>query len=209
MPAALACTLALLAPPAVAQQTSASPPPDEPPGRRLAASEPQGSAPVSVERIRQHLDQKPAHPLRGLDVQPPLQPEPKPPPEGPPRFRVEIKAPEKTLLEELLETIGSNSGPVPLGGLYGYEQQRLTNPPGRNPLSQPYAAFSGGELITILVENLVGRYFAGRLVNAVTAAERARVEAQAREEVQRAIAAYCAAQPNRADIRICGPPDGP
>ena len=56
----------------------------------------------------------------------------------------------------------------------------------------------------MLVENLVGKYLAGKAVNAVTSAERAHAEAAAREEVHRAIAEYCAAQPSHgAGIEIC------
>ena len=62
---------------------------------------------------------------------------------------------------------------------------------------QPYAAFSGGELLTILIENLVGQISRrqGRQRD-VSNAERARAEANAREEVRAAVAQYCNAQPN-------------
>ena len=74
-----------------------------------------------------------------------------------------------------------------------------------NPLRQPYAAFSGGELLTILIENLVGKYLGGRAIDAVSNAERARAEASAKEEVRSAVAQYCAAQPNGgAGVQICG-----
>jgi hypothetical protein len=73
-----------------------------------------------------------------------------------------------------------------------------------NPLRQPYAAFSQGELLTILIENLVGKYLGGKAVNAVSSAERAHAESAAREEVKQAIRDYCAAQPNNgAGIQIC------
>ena len=50
---------------------------------------------------------------------------------------------------------------------------------------QPYAAFSGGQLLTILIENLVGKYLGGKMVDAVSAAERKRAEAAARERSER------------------------
>ena len=92
------------------------------------------------------------------------------------------------------------------GGLYAYEQQRQLFPSVDNPLVQPYAAFNQGELLTILVENLMFKYLAGRAMHAISAAERERAEAAAKEEVSHAIAEYCGAQPNRgAGIQICVP----
>jgi hypothetical protein len=96
---------------------------------------------------------------------------------------------------------------VPAGGLYGFEQQRRLFNPTDRPLQQPYAAFSGGELITIALENLIAKYLGGPLINAVSQAERNRAERAAREEIEREIAAYCAARPDRADIQICTTPD--
>jgi len=148
--------------------------------------------PVSVNRIRQALAQ-PAEPLKGLKGL-----------DETPTFRVEVR--ERMKIDELLQSLNFKSGPPVPGGLYGYEQQRLLNPPVNNPLAQPYAAFNQGELMTILVENLVGRYLAGRAMSAITSAERARAEAAAKDEVSHAIAEYCAAQPNRgAGIQICSP----
>ena len=76
------------------------------------------------------------------------------------------------------------------------------------PLAQPYAAFSGSELITVAIENLIGRYLGGRVVNGISDAERARAEHTARQEVDKAITDYCAARPDRSDIQLCiSPPD--
>jgi hypothetical protein len=109
-------------------------------------------------------------------------------------------------IDELLQSLNYKSGPAVPGGLYAYEQQRQLFPAVNNPLAQPYAAFSQGELVTILVENLLGRYLAGRAMNAISSSERARAEAAAKEEVTHAIAEYCAAQPDHgAGIRICTP----
>jgi hypothetical protein len=90
-------------------------------------------------------------------------------------------------------------GPPPPGGLYAYEQQRLLFNPTNEPLVQPFAAFTGGQLITLAIENLVGRY----LFNRVTGARQSRTERVVREEVRRTIAEFCAKQPDRARIEIC------
>jgi hypothetical protein len=84
------------------------------------------------------------------------------------------------------------------------EQQRLMFNPVDRPLMQPFAAFNQGELLTLLVENLVGKYLAGRAVNAVSKLERERAESNAREEVRAAVGQYCNSQPNAgAGIQIC------
>jgi hypothetical protein len=153
-------------------------------------AEPSLNLPVSVNRIRQALAQ-PAEPLiglRGLDETP--------------TFRVEIR--ERMKIEELLQSLNYKSGPAVPGGLYAYEQQRQLFNPVDYPYMQPYSAFSQGELITIVVENLVEKYLAGRAMHAISSAERARAEAAAKEEVSHAIADYCAGQPGHGEgIRIC------
>jgi hypothetical protein len=79
-------------------------------------------------------------------------------------------------------------------------------PPVDNPLAQPYAAFNQGQLLTILVENLVGKYLVGRTAEAITKSVRERAEAAARKEVVAAVAEYCAAKPNGgAGIELCAP----
>jgi hypothetical protein len=71
-------------------------------------------------------------------------------------------------------------------------------------MRQPYAAFSQSELLTIVIENLVGKYLGDKAMNAVTSAQRSAAEQAARHEVQIAVADYCAAQPNRgAGIYLC------
>ena len=73
-----------------------------------------------------------------------------------------------------------------------------------NPLRQPLSAFSQPELLTILIENLVGHYLAGKTGEAISKAERARAEAQAKDEVRAAVAEYCNAQPNAGiGLQIC------
>jgi hypothetical protein len=105
-----------------------------------------------------------------------------------------------------MKKLDFKSGPAPAGGLYGFEQQRRLFSPTDYPLMQPYAAFNGGELITIALENLIARYLGGPALNALTQAARTRAEQAAREEVNREIAAYCAARPDRADIQLCTAP---
>ena len=144
--------------------------------------------PVSLDKIREGLQQTPALSLRTLDERP--------------TFRVQIR--ERQKIEELLASLNFKTGPTPAGGIYMYEQQRQMFNPVDRPLMQPYAAFSQGELLTILFENLVGRYLAGKVGSAISKAERERAEAHAREEVHAAVAQYCNAQPNLgAGIQIC------
>jgi hypothetical protein len=146
--------------------------------------------PVSLDKIKKELEQPPPQLLRGLDDKP--------------TFKLEIQEKPKISLDDLLRSLDFKAGPVPAGGVHAFELQRQVFNPTNNPLSQPYAAFSQGELLTILVENLVGKYLAGKASNAITSAMRDRAVSAAREEVQQAITEYCAAQPNRgAGIQIC------
>jgi len=189
----LVLTAALMAAPARAQQPPASAPPDTSPGqtapREDTAGDSDHSLPVSLNKIREALQQPPSpFSLRTLDERP--------------TFRVQIQ--ERMKIEELLASLNFKTSPAPGGGLYGFEQQRQMFPAVDNPLRQPYAAFNQPELLTILIENLVGRYLAGKAINAVTGAERAHAEAAARAEVRQAVSEYCGAQPNAGSgILIC------
>ncbi|MBZ5555958.1 MAG: hypothetical protein LAO77_01650 [Acidobacteriia bacterium] len=148
-----------------------------------------GTLPVSLDKIRGALQQKQAITLRTLDERP--------------TFRVQIL--ERQRIEELLATLNfKSSSPAPAGGLYGYEQQRQIWNPVDNPMMQPFAAFNQGELLTIALENLIGKYVVGQGVTAVKNAIRTSQANAAREEVRQAITDYCAAQPNNgAGIAIC------
>jgi len=144
--------------------------------------------PVSLEHIRKALEQQPAQPLLKLPDHP--------------TFRIEVQ--ERSRLQELLSTLDFRSGPTPAGGVYAAEMQRVMFPSVSNPLMQPYAAFNQPELMTIIIENLVGKYLIGKAFGSITAADRERAEAAAREEVRQTIAQYCAGQPNGgAGIKIC------
>ena len=193
---ALLFTAILTASPSAAQQTPPSAAPDSSSaGQDKAqtkidndAKNPESTLPVSLEKIKRGLQQTPAISLRTLDERP--------------TFRVQIR--ERQKIEELLATLNFKTGPTPAGGLYMYEQQRQMFNPVDRPLMQPYAAFSGGELLTILIENLVGKYLGGKAVDAVSKLERARAEANAREEVRAAVEQYCNAQPNAGvGLQIC------
>jgi hypothetical protein len=189
---ALLLTVCLGAAPVSAQQADPSSPAANPSPQADAKSTP--DLPVSLDKIRDALE-RPAAPgqlLRALDNG------------KQPDFRVEIR--EKRKLDELIATLDFKSGPTPAGGVYAFEQQRMLFPPVDNPLAQPYAAFSQGQLLTILVENLVGKYLAEKAVSAVTKAVRERAEAEARREVEEAIAEYCASKPDHgAAIQLCTP----
>jgi hypothetical protein len=144
--------------------------------------------PVSIDHIRKALEEQPAQPLLKLPDQP--------------TFKIQVQ--ERNRLQDLLATLDFKGGPTPAGGLYAAEMQRVMFPSVSNPLVQPYAAFNQPELLTIIIENLVGKYLIGKAFNAISAAERDRAEAAAREEVRQTIAQYCAGQPNNgAGIKIC------
>jgi hypothetical protein len=193
---ALLFTAILTASPSAAQQTPPSVAPDSSSaGQDKAqtkndkdAKNPESTLPVSLEKIKQGLQQTPAISLRALDERP--------------TFRLQIL--ERRKIEELLATLNFKTGPTPAGGIYMAEQQRLMFNPVDRPLMQPYAAFSGTELFTILIENLVGKSLGGKAVTAVSKMERARAEASAREEVRAAVEQYCNAQPNAGvGLQIC------
>ncbi len=183
----LAALLAGSATPAAAQQPST---PETPPASTAEdnpAAETQTSLPVSVDRIREELAKTPAVPLiRGLNEQP--------------TFRSGVE--ERITLEHFFKPEDFQVGPVPPGGLYAYEMQRVVSNPVSDPLAQPYAAFSGGQLLTIAIENLLFKYLGGRLTRAF--ADDTAAQAAAEAEVARAIAEYCAAQPGGGvRIEIC------
>ena len=176
-------TAILTAAPLCAQTPAASSP-------REAASSSQDSAlPVSLGKIRGALEQKQTITLRTLDERP--------------TFRVQIL--ERQRIEELLATLNfKSSSPAAGGGLYGYEQQRQMWNAVDNPMMQPFAAFNQGELLTIALENLIGRYIGGQAITAVKNKIKMSAATAAREEVRQAITDYCAAQPNGgASITIC------
>jgi hypothetical protein len=171
---------------AAAQQSTPSPDSSAPApaaGQTAAPAEtaPTGDLPVSLDRIREGLAKPPqGTALKHLDIKP--------------DFIVRVE--ERDHILSILSKLDLKSGPAPLGGLNAYEQQqRIFNKTDR-PLQQPYAAYSGGELITLAIEGLMQKYLGGPLVNSFTTAQRERAERAAREEVALAIADYCDARPD-------------
>ena len=175
-------TATLVAAPARGQQAPASPPQDTP------AKDQELNLPVSLDKIKEALQQTPTISLRTIDERPTV--------------RVQIR--ERMKIEELIASLNFKAGPIPAGGVYMQEMQRVMFPSVDNPLVQPFAAFNQGQLLTILIENLVGKYLGGKTLGAISKAERARAEAAAREEVRTAVAEYCNAQPNAGiGLAIC------
>ena len=129
--------------------------------------------PVSLERIREALASDKPSILDALDLQP--------------NFRVEVQENHPNF-GEMLSAEKMRGGPVPPGGLYAYEQQRMLFPNSTPPL------FSFDTLP--LFRELVG---------AIGDMRRARGAAAARQEVERAMAVFCAAQPGGGEgIAGCG-----
>jgi len=180
--------------PAAAQETETSPKGDaRAPKRSTGADAPE--LPVSLDHIREEL----AKPDRPLTIRI----------DEPADFRSNVTTQQK--LDDLIKSFDFRAGPVPSGGLYAYEQQRLVFNPTNNPLVQPYAAFNGGELLTVAAESLLEHYAGGKAIGALTKAERTRAEAAARADVLRAITEYCEAQPAKGEREpICQSlPDSP
>jgi hypothetical protein len=146
-----------------------------------SSSAPAGDLPVSLDRIREGL----AKPAPGSTLK-----------------NVELKADFVVRVEErahflkILDSLKIEGGPAPLGGLNAHEQRERAFPKTERPLQQPYAAFSGGELLTLAIQGLVQKYLGGALINAVSNAQRASAERAARQEVASAVVEYCDAQPD-------------
>jgi hypothetical protein len=192
---ALLFTAILLASPAAAQPPASSSrlekPETEDSQNPPAATPDEPTLPVSVAKIREALETTPLLSLRTIDERP--------------VFRIQIQ--ERQRLEELLATLNFKAGPVPAGGVYMAEQNRIMFPPVDNPLRQTLGAFNQSELLTILIENLVGKYLGGKAMNGISKGERTKAEAAAKDEVRAAVAQYCSAQPNNgASIQICDTP---
>lgn len=110
------------------------------------------------------------------------------PPEVKPDFVVHIS--ERERFEKMMPPWDFRSGPVPPGGLYAWEQLQRSGV----AMAQPLISV---DLMAIARE----------IGGAISAARTAHATAQAREEVRRAIAAFCAAQSDGgAGIAICTVP---
>jgi hypothetical protein len=187
---ALLFTATLCAAPARAQEPGTSTSQDATKEQASAGQDP-ARLPVSVAKIREALETTPLLSLRTIDERP--------------TFRIQIQ--EKQKLEELLATLKFKPVPVPAGGVNMAEQNRIMFPWVDNPLRQQFGAFNQSELLTILIENLVGKYLGGKAINAVSKAERSNAEAAAKDEVRAAVTQYCSSQPrDGAGIQICDTP---
>src|SRR5688500_13891121 len=153
---ALAAIFGLVTLPAFGQTT----PSEKPAAEQAPATSTQDTPtlPVSLEKIKGALAQEPVETLRGLN--------------GQAHFKVEIRERSKITLEDLIASMDFKTGPTVAGGIYAYEQNRLAFPSVDNPLRQPYAAFSQSELLTLVIEHLIGKYLGGKALNAVTGAQR-------------------------------------
>lgn len=138
--------------------------------------QPTSELPVSLDRIREGLAKSATGTgLKNIDLKP--------------DFVVRVE--ERDHLQEILSKLDFKSGPTPPGGIYAYEQQQRAINKIERPLQQPYAAFSGGELITLAIEGLVQKYLGAKIGEVISSAQRASAERAAREEVATAIAVYC------------------
>jgi hypothetical protein len=108
-------------------------------------------------------------------------------PDTRPRADFVVTVTEKSWFERTMPPVDFRSGPVPPGGLYAYEQQRRLNPEMPMPL------------FNISLLPLVSGVFHG-----FSSARQAQSSSEAHREVLRAVAEYCAAQPNGGTaIAIC------
>jgi hypothetical protein len=167
--------------PVFAQQTQTSGTPKESSLSQPGNNEAPLNLPVSLDKIREGLAQPPpAEPLKGLNEQQPT-------------FRLEIREQQK--FDELVSKLKFDKGgpPVP-GGIDAYEQYQRAFPRINNPLAQPYAGFSTGEIMTLSVEALIEKYVAKKMVNMIGDTLRAQAEREAREEVARSLAQFWASQ---------------
>lgn len=158
-------------------------PPDDPADRSRADS------PVSLDRIREGLAKPPrGSALKNVDLKP--------------DFVIYVE--ENDHIQAVLSKLETKSGPAPAGGLYGYEQQQRAFGKSDRPLQQPYAAFSGGELITLAIEGLAQKFLGGAIASGISTAQRERAEQDARREVAQAILDYCDGMPDGGrNLHLC------
>ena len=144
----------------------------------------QSNLPVSVERIRQALSEIREGKTLLDDAN-----------RQRPDFKVTVE--EGLAVEKYLKFENLNVPAPPPGGIYAYELQRQFNNSVDNPLTQPYAAFSGAQFATLAIEGVVGYLLGNMISSGVSSAARAKAESAARTEVARAIAEYCGSRPKQ------------
>jgi hypothetical protein len=164
------------------------------PSASIEATRPSSGAdiPVSLGRIRDGLSRATLKPLdltAGSEIQP--------------DYRVDIR--QQLPIERFFRPEDFKGGPVPPGGVYGYEMQRvMTGNPNRNPGAQPYGGFTHGELVQVAGTSILFGLVSKLLTRGIGSSLRSYKEGQAREEVTTAIREYCAAQPRGGEgITIC------
>lgn len=160
---ALVLVLAVPPGPATAQTPTASA--AESDERAASGEEPKAPLQVSLDRIRQGLERP--QPLRTAIDRTPA-----------PTFRVTV---EERLppIERWLGDPRDLAGGPPVGSPTHAEIQRLTTP----PLAQPYAAFTGGELLTVAITSLLSALAIKASAGAVGEWLQSRDERKAREQV--------------------------
>ena len=156
-----------------------------------AQDAPAAELPVSLDRIRQLLAQAPTEPLIGRSS---------------PRPDFKITIEERRFLLDILDTLGAKTGPAPPGGLYANEIQRQVWSTRNSPLGRPYAAYTSSELVQVSLTSILYSLTTKYMTDSVKAFSRAQAEAAAHGEVQRAIAEYCTASPDRAFVDLCAMP---
>jgi hypothetical protein len=184
----LALALLCAAAPVAAQEPETSPAT----GTASPADDNTAKLPVSLDAIRKGLEKadKPEEQLKGLDQ--------------PVHFKVEVQ--EKAKMPENVFTGIDWSSPAVPGGIYAYELQQVLFPKTDNPLAQPYAAYSQGELLQVSLTTLLQQLLTPKVVQGVANAGRAHDEQAARDELAKALAEFCASKPdNGAGIFGCDP----
>lgn len=177
------CGLALGTSSAVlkAQPPEASKPADMASPSEEPAVDAATSLPVSLARIKKDLARAETAPgLRGLNETP--------------HFKVEVVEQARNWVPYF--TGADFSSPTVPGGNYAYELQQVIFPKTRYPLAQPYAAFNGGELLTVSITTMLQQLLTPEVIKGVQAARAAHDRQAVRDELERALAEYCAQQPN-------------
>jgi hypothetical protein len=188
---ALMLAAVCVAAPALAQEQTTSTASDT----ASPADDSAAKLPVSLDAIRKGLEksENPEQQLKGLNE--------------PVHFKVEIQEKQK-MPENVLSgtTKADYASPVVPGGIYAYEMQQVLFPKTDNPLAQPYAAYSQGELLTVSITTLLEQLLTPKLIQSVDNARRSHNEQAARDELAQALADYCASKPdNGAGIFGCDP----
>ena len=151
--------------------------------------------PVSLDRIREGLSHPPSPDqpsLRSLSERADFS------------VTIQENLKDRITFQKRLELLDVSGGPTPVGGLYAHEQQRMLSRMNRPYEFQPSAGFTGGELLQVAITSALSKLLGPQLANMFEELTQSGAERAAREEVERAVAAYCARQPHGGDdIAIC------